>query len=131
MINAGKATRDEFSGIDADGKIVIFAAMGTLEGGNLAGQMEEAVRNGAAAIIIYAVEDVLDNETIRVQPPNIISPVPIVGICRNDADYILDKLAAGKAVEAELAVDAEFIPDGGTTHSMWWARYREDSVMNL
>lgn len=118
VINAGKATRDEFSGIDAEGKIAIFAAMGTLEGGNLAGQMEEAVRNGAAAIIIYAVEDVLDDETIRVQPPNIISPVPIVGICRNDADYILDKLAAGKAVEAELAVDAEFIPDGGTTFNV-------------
>ena len=95
MIDIGKATRDECSNVDIEGKIALFAAMGTLEGANLAGQMEEAVGNGAAAIIIYATEDVLNEETIRVQPPNIISPVPIVGVCRRDADYLLKKLEGG------------------------------------
>lgn len=117
MIDIGKATCDECSNVDIEGKIALFAAMGTLEGANLAGQMEEAVGNGAAAIIIYATEDVLNEETIRVQPPNIISPVPIVGVCRRDADYLLKKLEGG-STEVELAVDAEFVPNEGTTYNV-------------
>ncbi len=131
LIDIGKATREECEHADIEGKIVLFAAMGTLEGANLAGQMEEAVGNGAAAIIIYAVEDVLNEDTIRVQPPNIISPVPIVGICRRDADYLLKKLGSG-GVEVELTVDAEFVPDGGTTYNVVGeipGRYSDEKII--
>lgn len=117
LVDLGKATKAECSGADVNGKIALFAAMGTLEGASLSGQMEEAIRHGAAALIIYAVEDVLDDETIRVQPPNIISDVPIVGVCAKDADFLKSKAASGKC-EVTLKVDAEFDPYGGTTYNV-------------
>ena len=117
VIDTGKATKEECEAADISGKAVLFAAMGTLEGGNLAGQMEEAIRSGAKAVIIYAVEDVLNDETIRVQPPNIISSVPIVGICGKDAEYLKKKIEEGSCT-IELHVDAEYIPGGGTTYNV-------------
>lgn len=117
LIDIGKSTKEECEAADIKGKAVMFAAMGTLEGGNLAGQMEEALMKGAEAVIIYAVEDVLNNETIRVQPPNIISLVPIVGICQKDAEYLKEKIKMDKC-KIELSVDAEYIPRGGTTFNV-------------
>lgn len=117
IIDVGKSTKKDYEGVDVSGKIVLLAAMGTLEGGNLAGQMEEAVDHGAAAVVIYAVEDVLNEDTIRVQPPNIISPVPIVGICGKDAEYLKEKTAAGKVV-VNLTVKADFDPNEGITYNV-------------
>lgn len=117
VIDTGKATKEECEAADISGKAVLFAAMGTIEGGNLAGQIEEAIRSGAKAVFIYAVEDVLNDETIRVQPPNIISSVPIVGICGKDAEYLKKKIEEGSCT-IELYVDAEYIPGGGTTYNV-------------
>lgn len=117
VADAVKARKEDFAKVDVKGKAALMAAMGTLEGANLSGQIEQAVKNGAAAIIIYAVEDVLNDETIRVQPPNIISTVPIVGVCKRDAALLQEKIAAGKS-RIKLTVDAEFIPNGGTTYNV-------------
>ena len=117
IVDVNKATKSDFKNRDVKGKIVLFAAMGSLDGGNLAGQMEEALLNEVAAMIIYAVEDVLDDETIRVQPPNIISTVPIVGICRKDAQ-IIKEMSSNNSCIGNLWVDAQFSPAGGTTYNV-------------
>lgn len=117
LINAGKATKDEYAALDAEGKIAIVGAMGTLEGACLAGQIHESMLNKVAAIVIYAVEDVLDEDTIRVQPPNVIPDIPIVGVSKRDADWLIEQIDAGNKT-AKLDVDAEFIPDGGTTYNV-------------
>lgn len=117
LMDLGKATKAECSALDLNGKIGLFAAMGTLEGASLSGQMEEAIRHGAAALVIYAAEDILNDETIRVQPPNIISDIPIVGICHRDAELLRNKVSAGNCV-VTLKVDADFDPYGGTTYNV-------------
>lgn len=117
LVDAGKASKEDFKKINAKGKAVLLAAMGTLEGANLSGQIEQAIRYGAAAIVIYAQEDVLNDETIRVQPPNIVSSVPIVGICMKDAAFLQGKAADGSC-KIKLTVDADFIPNGGTTYNV-------------
>lgn len=117
LVDGGKSTKKVYAELEIKGKAVLIAAMGTLEGANLTGQMEEAVRNGAAAILIYAVEDVLDNKTIRVQPPNMISPVPIVGISGEDAKFLREKIAEGPC-HIDLRVDAVFLPDEGISYNV-------------
>lgn len=117
LVDIIKARKDDFGETDVKGKIVMMAAMGTLEGANLSGQIEAAIRKGVKAIIIYAVEDVLNDETIRVQPPNIISTVPIVGVCAGDAAWLQKKISEGSC-DIKLNVDAEFIPNGGTTYNV-------------
>lgn len=117
LTDIGKATKEECDAVDLEGKIAMFAAMGTLEGASLSGQIEQAIKNGAAALVIYAVEDVLNDETIRVQPPNIVSTVPIVGICEKDAEWLKKKTTEGKCI-ATLKVDAEFDPHGGITYNV-------------
>lgn len=117
IADAGKATKDDCEAANLKGKIAMFGAMGTLDGTNLSGQMEQAILCGASAILIYAVDDVLNDETIRVQPPNIISTVPIVGICKRDADFIKNKIQKGRCM-ATLRVDADFEPFGGTTYNV-------------
>ena len=117
LIDAVKCRKEDLASIDVEGKLVLFAAMGTLEGANLTGQIEMAINHGAKAAIIYAVEDVLNDETIRVQPPNIICTIPVVGICRKDADWLKEMIVAGNN-QVLLNVDAEFIPHGGTTYNV-------------
>lgn len=131
LADAGNATKRELEQADVEGKVVLIAAMGTLEGGNLAGQMEEAIRHGAAALVICAVEDVLNEETIRVQPPNIISEIPIVGICGKAAAWLRQRLTQG-ACEVELKVDAEFLPNQGTTYNVVGeipGKYSEEKII--
>jgi len=120
LIDIGKSTKEVYEalGKSPEGKIGLMAAMGALEGDDLAGQIEEAILRGVAAIVIYAVEDVLDEDTIRVQTPLISSPVPIVGISGRDASYLKGLLKSGKEVDVTLKVDADYIPDGGVTYNV-------------
>ena len=117
LVDGIKCRKEDFASIDVAGKLVLFAAMGTLEGANLTGQIEMAMNHGAKAAIIYAVEDVLNDETIRVQPPNVVCTIPVVGICSKDADWLKEKIAAGSC-QATLKVDADFKPNGGTSYNV-------------
>lgn len=117
IVDAVKCRKEDLDEIDISGKIVLMAAMGTLEGANLSGQIEMAMKYGAKAIVIYAVEDVLNDETIRVQPPNVICTVPVVGISGRDAAWLQTKIAEGECL-VRLTVDAEYIPNGGTTYNV-------------
>ena len=117
IVDAVKCRKEDLTEIEISDKIVLMAAMGTLEGANLSGQIEMAMKYGAKAIVIYAVEDVLNDETIRVQPPNVICTVPVVGISGSDAAWLQAKIAEGECL-VKLTVDAEFIPKGGTTYNV-------------
>lgn len=118
LIDVKKSVKEVYKICDANDKIVLLEAMGALESENLAGQIEEAVIHGARAIVIYATEDILNDETIRVQTPSLSNHIPIVGICKKDADYIKEQLKQKGNLTANLTVDAEFIPGGGTTYNV-------------
>ena len=109
LIDAGTATRDELKNIDIKGKIAVVQGMDVLEAGNLIAQMEACIINGAAAVLIYAAEDILNEDTIRVQTPMNVSPIPIVGISMRHAKYLKGLLEQGeitvKALEQLLQVD--------------------------
>lgn len=117
LVDAIKCRKQDLETIDIKDKIVLMAAMGTLEGANLSGQIEMAIKYGAKAVVIYAVEDILNEDTIRVQPPNIICTVPVVGISGRDAAWLKNKMTTASCSVA-LTVDAEFVPRGGITYNV-------------
>lgn len=117
LIDAGTATRDELKGMDLKGKIAVVQGMDVLEAGNLIAQMEECIINGAAAVLIYAAEDILNEDTIRVQTPMNVSPIPIVGISMRHAKYLKGLLAQGE-VTVNLTVDCDYTPAEGTTYNV-------------
>lgn len=118
LVDAGTVTRDEFDTLDIEGKIAMVQGMdGALSIGNILAQIEEAIRHKAAALMIYCAEDILNNDTIRVQTPLNSSPVPIVGISVNHADYLKRLLEKGKVV-INLTVDADYEVENGTTYNV-------------
>lgn len=117
LADAGTATRDELKNIDIKGKIAVVQGMDVLEAGNLIAQMEECIISGAAAIMIYAAEDILNEDTIRVQTPMNVSPIPIVGISMRHAKYLKGLLEQGE-VTVNLTVDCDYTPAEGTTYNV-------------
>ncbi len=125
LVDAGTATRDEFKpvsaggkGLDIEGKVALFkSADGALSIGTILPQIEEAIKNKPVAILIYCPEDVLNDDTIRVQTPLNSSPIPIMGISINHAKYLLGLLEKGD-VEVNLTVDADYDPDNGVTYNV-------------
>lgn len=117
LIDAGTATRDELKNIDIKGKIAVVQGMDVLEAGNLIAQMEECIINGAAAVLIYAAEDILNEDTIRVQTPMNVSPIPIVGISMRHAKYLKGLLEQGE-ITVNLTVDCDYTPAAGTTYNV-------------
>lgn len=117
LIDAGTATRDELKNINLKGKIAVVQGMDVLEAGNLIAQMEECIISGAAAVLIYAAEDILNEDTIRVQTPMNVSPIPIVGISMRHAKYLKGLLEQGE-VTVNLTVDCDYTPGEGTTYNV-------------
>lgn len=118
LIDVKKSVKEVYETCEVKGKIALLEAMGALESENLAGQIEEAVIHGACAAVIYAAEDILNDETIRVQTPSLSNNIPIVGICKRDADYLKAELKQKGDLAVNLTVDSEFVPDGGTTYNV-------------
>jgi len=118
LTDAGASKKDFYERNNVEGKIVLIEAMGVLEGTNLTAQMQEAILHGAAGILVYAIEDILDDDTIRVQPPNILSPIPVVGISLRHANYLRTLLAEKKELLINLKVDVDFNPYEGTAYNV-------------
>lgn len=118
VIYAGESKKEFYQNNDVTDKIVIIEAAGVLGGASLANQIHEALLHKAKALLIYAVEDILNDDTIRVQPPYIIPEVPIVGISVNHANYLKNLINKYGSVEARLTVDSEFVPFEGTTYNV-------------
>lgn len=122
LVDVGTATRDEYSelaqkGVDIKNTVVMFEGMGALEAFNLSAQIDESVKNGAAAVIIYMTEDILNDDTIRVQTPLNILDIPVVGISSADAKYLKQQLADGP-LSINIKIDAEYTPDEGYTKNV-------------
>ncbi len=118
LVDVGTATRDELKNLNIEGKIALFCGMDVLEAGNLIAQIEETVINKAAALLIYAGEGVLNEETIRVQTPMNKSPIPIMGISLKHANYLKGILKKVGEIELNLTVDAVYTPDVGVTYNV-------------
>lgn len=118
LVDAGSATRDELNSLDIEGKVALFNSIdGGLSVGSIMSQIEEAIRHKAAALLIYCPEDVLNDDTIRVQTPLNSSPIPIMGISINHAKYLKELLKKGD-VMVNLTVDADYNPDNGITYNV-------------
>lgn len=125
LVDAGTVTRDEFEKPDAEGrtldiegKIALFQGIdGALSIGNILPQIEEAIRHKAAALLIYCTEDILNEDTIRVQTPLNSSPIPIMGISVKHAEYLKSLLEKGDVI-ANLTVDADYDPVNGVTYNV-------------
>lgn len=122
IIDVGQSTMDDYrsleeDGVSASGKIVLFEGMGALEAFNLSAQIDEAEAHGAKAAVIYMTEDILNEDTIRVQTPLNILTIPVVGISVRDAKTIKDQISRGNT-EATIQVDADYEPDKGTTYNV-------------
>lgn len=116
IIDAGFATVKELEDIDVSGKIALIQAMGALEGASLSCQINQAEKMGAVAVIVEAVEDVLNEETIRVQPLNYVAGVPVVGVCARDASAL--RKAAEKGLDILLTLDTVHEKNGGATYEI-------------
>lgn len=118
LIDAGVAKKDFYEKVDVTGKIVLIEGMGVLEGASLSAQIMQAELKGAAAVITFLTEDVLNDETIRVQPMNHIPNIPVTSICMKDAAYLKNLMEENTSIEVCLTVDAEYIVDGGLGFSV-------------
>lgn len=118
LIDAGVAKRDFYENNNVAGKIVLIEGMGVLEGASLSAQIMQAELRGAAAVITFLTEDVLNDETIRVQPMNHIPQIPVTSINMRDANYLKKLIEKYQSVEVCLTVDAEYIVDGGKGFSV-------------
>lgn len=116
IVDMGSSTKKDYEGKDVSGKIVLLEAMGFIEGASLSCQIQEAEYQGAAAVIVVATEEVLNEETIRVQPLNYIAKIPVVGVSGKDAEYL--RTFCGSDEKIEMTVDTVFAPKGGTTYEI-------------
>lgn len=118
LVDVDVSAKEFYDKNDIEGKIVLMQGMGVFTGGNLSAQMEEAIMHGAKAIIGFMTEEVLDEDTIRVQPPNINVKIPMVSISMKHAAYLKRLLKENETVEINLRVDADYVPNGGKTYNV-------------
>lgn len=115
IVDVGLSQKDSYINLDVKGKIALIEAMGVLEGSFLSAQIMQAELNGAIGVITYSTEDVLNEETIRTMPLNYLAKIPAVAICLNDSKYVKQVIAEDSETTANLMVDVELLPDGGTS----------------
>lgn len=117
LIDAGTSKKDFYEENDVNGKIVLVEAMGVLEGASPSAQIRQAELRGAAAVLQFATEDLLNDETIRVQAMNHIPKIPIAGISMKDAKHLRKCIREGNT-KATLKLDAEYLVDQGVSHAV-------------
>lgn len=118
LIDMGTSYKENYSDIDAKGKIVVIKGMDGLEGENVTEQLEEAQLHGAAGILIYMVDDILDDEMIRVQYPRFIATIPVLAISKSDGEYLKVLIRNNPGMEMTMTVDADYEPEGGTSYNV-------------
>lgn len=118
LIDAGLSKKEFYQDHDVAGKIVLVEAMGVLEGTSLSAQIMQAEVRGAVGVIAFATEDVLNEDTIRVQALNHISGIPVVEVSVKDGMYLRQKLKEVSGLRVCLKSDTEFKVDGGISYSV-------------
>lgn len=120
LIDVGNGHKSFYENNDVSGKIVLIETKEDFEDGTIAGvfQMLEAAKNGAAGIILYTNEYILDENTIRATYSAFGPYIPYVTISSADAELLKREMRKDCDFEITLKVDAEFIPDGGTSYEV-------------
>lgn len=120
LVDVRDGHRSFYEDNDVSGKIVLIETKESFEDGTLAGvlQMKEAAKNGAAAIILYTNEYILDEHTIRATYSAYGPAIPYVTISSADAKLLKAEMAENPEFSVTLAVDAEFVPNGGTSYDV-------------
>ena len=117
IVDAGTSKKEFYEENDVTGKIVLVEAMGVLEGASPSAQIMQAELRGAVAVLQFATEDLLNDETIRVQAMNHVPKIPIVGISLKDASFLRQCLKDG-LTKVHLNHDAEYDVDQGISHTV-------------
>ena len=116
IVSAGVGRRKDYEDIDVSGKIVLIETKEEFEGGSLlpAYQMMEAQIHGAAAVVLFHSEDLLNEDTINASVCSSILEIPVVSVSRRDAQALLQVIP----VSANLKVDAEADYSGGRSYEV-------------
>ena len=118
IIDAGLSNKDIYKDLDIKNKIVLIEAIGVLEGASLSCQVMQAEQEGALAVLVNATEDVLNEDTIRVQPLNYTAKIPVVGISTKDAMLVKEGIKKNPNQKYHLLVNSEFLPEDGVSYAV-------------
>ena len=120
LVDVHDGHRSFYEETDVSGKIALIETKESFEDGTLAGvlQMKEAAKNGAAAIILYTNEYILNEHTIRATYSAFGPDIPYVTISSADAELLKAEMAENPGFSVTLAVDTEFVPGGGTSYDV-------------
>lgn len=120
LIDVGDGQKTFYTDHDVRGKIVLIETKEDFEDGTIAGvfQMVEAAKNGAAAVILYTNEYILDEHTIRATYSAFGPEIPYVTISSSAAEILKKEMEVNSDFRVTLKVDTEFIPDGGTSYEV-------------
>ena len=118
VIYAGRGTRFDYEGIDAEGRIVLIE-INQRDGWWITYPMLEAQYQGALAIMSVQAGGYSEINGAALNCHNIGGPagIPCVSISANDANYIKRKLNEGP-VRATLKVDNKVVIGGGVTYNV-------------
>ena len=113
IVDAGFGTKDEFEGLDVEGKIVLLGSSIIIADTApvVSVSIAEARNRGAKAVITYT--EGLDRDTHTAIFNNAVTEIPVLSVSVEEAEYI-----KGYKGKVNLTVDAEVIPDGGVTYEV-------------
>ena len=118
MVDVGTGFEADYEGKDVEGKIVLAQVDQSNEAW-IDGYARMANEKGAAAIVTWANSGYGESspDTVNVQDVCCEDLIPITAISANEAEKVKKELEAGNT-ECTLNVDAEMVPDGGTTYNI-------------
>lgn len=119
LVDVGTGFAADYEGVDVEGKIALVG----VDQWNVAWidqYMNEAALHGAAAIVSYGLESgygAFSDDVINMQDLCSEDVIPCVSISRNQYKELSKALKAGNTT-ANLTVDNEMVPDGGTGYNV-------------
>ncbi len=119
LVDVGTGFAADYEGVDVEGKIALVG----VDQWNVAWidqYMNEAALHGAVAIVSYGLESgygAFSDDVINMQDLCAEDVMPCVSISRNQYKELSKALKAGNTT-ANLTVDNEMIPDGGTGYNI-------------
>lgn len=120
IVDVKKGDKFFYEQVDIRNKIALIETKEEFEDGTIAGvyQMYEAEKHGAAAIVLYTNDYILDNETIRATYSMLKINIPVVTVAAADAEYINHILMERPETDFTLTVDTEYEIEGGTSYEV-------------
>lgn len=120
VIDVGEGFTNFYAENDIKGKIALVETKEDFEDGTILGtfQMYEAEKHGAAAIILYTKENILDERTIRATYSCFACHIPVVTVSYHDAQRIRQYVEKTPDKSIHLYVDTDLRINGGTSYEV-------------